>query len=350
MQVEETAIPAVKIVTPKKHGDARGFFSEVYSRAAWDKAGLRLDLRPGQPFLFRGEGRVARPALPDAAVRPGQAGARRARPHPRCGGRHPPLVADLRPACRGRAFGRKLAPAADPDRIRPRFHHARAGRRGSLQDDRALFRRQRPRNRLGRSGHRDRLARRRPEARSSRTRIADGRGSRTRRTCSNDADRGHRDRRARSRRRFRSARGRSSRSSRSARPAFDLADRAAVLAGLEAARPDVVINAAAYTAVDKAEAEEGLRAFGSTARARAMSPKPPRGLGAPLLHLSTDYVFDGALDRPYREDDPTGPTGAYGRSKLSGRKARSRRRARTASFCAPPGSIVRSAPISSAPC
>ena len=52
-----------------------------------------------------------------------------------------------------------------------------------------------------------------------------------------------------------------------------------------------------------------------------MSPKPPQRLGVPLLHLSTDYVFDGALDRPYREDDPTGPTGAYGRSKLAGEKA-----------------------------
>ena len=49
-----------------------------------------------------------------------------------------------------------------------------------------------------------------------------------------------------------------------------------------------------------------------------MWPKAAARLGVPLLHLSTDYVFDGALDRPYREDDPTGPTGAYGRSKLMG--------------------------------
>ena len=57
------------------------------------------------------------------------------------------------------------------------------------------------------------------------------------------------------------------------------------------------------------------------AKGRAMWPRPPRGSSVPLLHLSTDYVFDGALDRPYREDDPTGPTGAYGRSKLAGEKA-----------------------------
>src|SRR5271163_110130 len=104
------------------------------------------------------------------------------------------------------------------------------------------------------------------------------------------------------------------------RPSFDLTDRAAVVAGLEAARPDVIINAAAYTEVDKAEAEEAIavrvngEGAGHVAEAAAK-------LGVPLLHLSTDYVFDGALDRPYREDDPTGPAGAYGRSKLAGEEA-----------------------------
>ena len=99
------------------------------------------------------------------------------------------------------------------------------------------------------------------------------------------------------------------------RPAFALEVRQAVLAAIETARPDVVVNAAAYTAVDKAEAEEDLavrvngEGAGHVAEAAAK-------IGAPLLHLSTDYVFDGALDRPYREDDPTAPTGAYGRSKL----------------------------------
>jgi dTDP-4-dehydrorhamnose reductase len=103
------------------------------------------------------------------------------------------------------------------------------------------------------------------------------------------------------------------------RPAFALEDRQTVLAGIEAVRPDVVISAAAFTAVDRAEAEEDLairvngEGAGHVAEAAAK-------IGAPLLHLSTDYVFDGGLDRPYREDDPTGPTGAYGRSKLIGEK------------------------------
>ena len=103
------------------------------------------------------------------------------------------------------------------------------------------------------------------------------------------------------------------------RPGFDLTDRAAVLAGLEAARPDVIVNAAAYTAVDKAEAEEALALRVNGGGAGHVAEAAAR-LGVPLLHLSTDYVFDGSLDRPYREDDPTGPTGAYGRSKLAGEK------------------------------
>jgi dTDP-4-dehydrorhamnose reductase len=101
------------------------------------------------------------------------------------------------------------------------------------------------------------------------------------------------------------------------RPAFSLEDRQSALVAIESLRPDIVINAAAYTAVDKAEAEEvqAIRVNGDGAGHVAEAAAKA---GVPLLHLSTDYVFDGALDRPYREDDPTGPTGAYGRSKLIG--------------------------------
>jgi dTDP-4-dehydrorhamnose reductase len=103
------------------------------------------------------------------------------------------------------------------------------------------------------------------------------------------------------------------------RPAFDLTDRAAVTAGLEAARPDVIVNAAAYTAVDKAEAEEAVATHVNGDGAGHVAEAAAR-LRVPLLHLSTDYVFDGKLERSYREDDPTAPAGAYGRSKLAGEK------------------------------
>jgi len=103
------------------------------------------------------------------------------------------------------------------------------------------------------------------------------------------------------------------------RPAFALEDRKSVLAFVASARPDVLVNAAAYTAVDKAESEEPLAAqingegAGHVAEAAVIA-------GVPLLQLSTDYVFDGTLDRPYLEDDPTGPASAYGRSKLAGER------------------------------
>ncbi len=101
------------------------------------------------------------------------------------------------------------------------------------------------------------------------------------------------------------------------RPDLDLADRDSVLRALEAARADAIVNAAAYTAVDKAEQEEAL-AFQVNAEGAGHVAEAAARLGAPLLHLSTDYVFDGTLTRPYVETDPTHPTGAYGRSKLEG--------------------------------
>lgn len=118
------------------------------------------------------------------------------------------------------------------------------------------------------------------------------------------------------------------------RPAFALEDRRSVLDGIKMVRPDVVINAAAYTAVDKAEAEEDL-AVRVNGEGAGHVAEAATGIGVPLLHLSTDYVFDGELDRPYREDDPPGPISAYGRSKLVGEK-------RVAERC-PDSAILRTA-------
>jgi dTDP-4-dehydrorhamnose reductase len=100
----------------------------------------------------------------------------------------------------------------------------------------------------------------------------------------------------------------------------DLADPAACAAAVAATNADVVINAAAWTAVDRAETEEDAAlvvngtAPGAMARAAAA-----RGL--PFLHISTDYVFDGAGDQLFAPGDPVGPLGAYGRTKLAGEQA-----------------------------
>ncbi len=105
-----------------------------------------------------------------------------------------------------------------------------------------------------------------------------------------------------------------------ARGDLDVCDAAAVRASLEAERPDVVINCAAYTDVDGAEEDERAatelngRAAGHVAEAAA-------AVGASVVQPSTDYVFDGSKRTPYLESDPTGPTGAYGRSKLAGEQA-----------------------------
>ena len=104
------------------------------------------------------------------------------------------------------------------------------------------------------------------------------------------------------------------------RAALDLADPDAIAAAMRAAKPSLVINAAAYTAVDLAERERE-RAFAINARAPEVMAEEAKRLGAVLVHYSTDYVFDGRASSPYGEDDPTGPLNVYGESKLAGERA-----------------------------
>src|SRR5271166_3557755 len=127
MQVEATEIPAVKILTPKKHGDARGFFSEVYNKAAFDHAGLDLTFVQDNHSFSAAVGTLR--------------------------GLHfqtPPFAQDkLVRVARGRIVDGELAPAPDSDRLRPWVCHARARHRGSLQDNCGLFAGSRSRAGLG---------------------------------------------------------------------------------------------------------------------------------------------------------------------------------------------------------
>jgi dTDP-4-dehydrorhamnose reductase len=103
------------------------------------------------------------------------------------------------------------------------------------------------------------------------------------------------------------------------RPELDLAHPTSVRHAIEAARPTVVVNAAAYTAVDKAESEPDL-AFRVNAGGAEAVGLAAHALGVPVIHLSTDYVFDGTKPTSYVESDPVAPLGAYGRSKLEGER------------------------------
>jgi dTDP-4-dehydrorhamnose reductase len=105
-----------------------------------------------------------------------------------------------------------------------------------------------------------------------------------------------------------------------ARPDFDLARPDRLAEAIAAARADLVVNAAAYTAVDLAETEPELVHLLNAEGAGAVAAAAAQ-LRLPVIQLSTDYVFDGAADRPYREDDATAPLGAYGASKLAGERA-----------------------------
>ncbi|MBI1250120.1 MAG: dTDP-4-dehydrorhamnose reductase [Alphaproteobacteria bacterium] len=104
------------------------------------------------------------------------------------------------------------------------------------------------------------------------------------------------------------------------RPELDLADAGSLERAMAAVKPDVVINAAAYTAVDKAEDDaasaHAINADGAGAAARAAA-----AIGARFVHFSTDYVFDGAKGAPYVESDAPAPANVYGASKLAGERA-----------------------------
>lgn len=104
------------------------------------------------------------------------------------------------------------------------------------------------------------------------------------------------------------------------RSTLDITDRRAVLRMIADTRPDAVINAAAYTAVDACETNVEV-AFAVNATAVGHLAEACADIGAHLVHVSTDYVFDGTLDRGYREDDAPNPQSVYGRSKLAGEVA-----------------------------
>jgi dTDP-4-dehydrorhamnose reductase len=105
-----------------------------------------------------------------------------------------------------------------------------------------------------------------------------------------------------------------------ARPECDLAVPGSAGAAIRDARPDLVVSAAAYTAVDKAEQEPEL-ARRINAEAAGEIADAAASVGAPLIHVSTDYVFGGTITAPMREDEPIAPLGAYGRTKAEGEAA-----------------------------
>ena len=104
------------------------------------------------------------------------------------------------------------------------------------------------------------------------------------------------------------------------RPVLDLADLRTIAPAIAAARPDALVSAAAFTDSERAEAEpdvaQALNADGAATLASCA-----RDLGIPIIHLSTDYVFDGAKPTPYQETDPVAPLSVYGRTKVAGELA-----------------------------
>jgi len=101
---------------------------------------------------------------------------------------------------------------------------------------------------------------------------------------------------------------------------LDIGDAQAVMSSIQSQRPDLIINTGAYTAVDKAESEPEVAARANTTGPHNLAVAAA-ATGARLLHLSTDFVFDGMASRPYGTDAPTNPQSTYGRTKCAGEEA-----------------------------
>lgn len=104
------------------------------------------------------------------------------------------------------------------------------------------------------------------------------------------------------------------------RQGMDLANPDSILSAIRAVRPDLIVNAAAYTAVDKAESEPDL-AMAINGIAPGIMAEEAKRLGAAMIHYSTDYVFDGTKTSPYTEEDTPNPLSVYGKTKLAGERA-----------------------------
>src|SRR5690606_19445384 len=290
-------------------------------------------VRAGQRLAFQRR-RAARAPFPEPEGA-GQAGERaRRRGLGRRGG-HPPRVADLRPVGRRAAQRRQQAPLLDPGGVCARLRGVERASAVHLPVHRHLRAGSRRRHPLGRPGTGDRLADLAPDAVGQGREAAAAGGPAARATS------GIRGLSARMRllllggngqvgtelRRSLAPLGEVVVATRDGRLGDALAcevadlDQPGTLAGLVARiAPDVVVNAAAHTRVDKAESEPEA-AFRANAEAPWVLAEACRERDALLVHYSTDYVFDGRGTRPYREDDPVAPLGVYGASKLAGEQA-----------------------------
>ncbi|MCL4470389.1 MAG: NAD(P)-dependent oxidoreductase, partial [Gammaproteobacteria bacterium] len=104
------------------------------------------------------------------------------------------------------------------------------------------------------------------------------------------------------------------------RQGMDLASPDSIRNAIRTIRPDLIVNAAAYTAVDKAESEPEL-AMAINGIAPGIMAEEAKRLGAAMVHYSTDYVFDGTKTSPYTEEDAPNPLSVYGKTKLAGEQA-----------------------------